>query len=53
MNSRDTQKQPAPQRKPYRRPRLEKYGNIRDLTQIAGGSMGANDQVQMANKTGL
>ena len=52
MNSRDKQP-PSTPRKPYRRPRLEKYGNIRDLTQVTGGTMGANDGAPMGNKTGL
>ena len=41
-----------PPKKPYRPPVLEVYGHIRELTKIAGGTQGANDQVQKANKTG-
>jgi hypothetical protein len=53
MNTREPSGGPKPPRKPYRRPTLEKYGSVRALTKISGGTMGANDQVQTKNKTGL
>jgi hypothetical protein len=52
MNTREPRDPKVP-RKPYRRPKLEKFGNIRALTRITGGIRGANDTVQMSNKTGL
>lgn len=48
MNTRDNK----PTKKPYRPPVLERYGHIRELTKVAGGTAGNNDQVQKANKTG-
>lgn len=53
MNTPEPSRPPKPPRKPYRRPVLENFGNIRTLTKIAGGTRGANDTVQMSNKTGL
>ena len=51
MNSR---KEPTPKapRKPYRRPVLEQYGTIRELTKVVGGSVQMNDSTPMQNKTG-
>lgn len=43
----------TPPKKPYRSPVLEVYGHIRELTKVAGGTVGANDGVQKQNKTGL
>ena len=42
-----------PAKKPYRPPVLERYGHIRELTKVAAGMTGANDQVQKSNKTGI
>jgi hypothetical protein len=53
MNSRDKPSEAKGRKKPYRRPVIETYGNVRDLTKVAGGTRGANDTVQMANKTGI
>jgi|KBSMisStaDraftv2_1062788.scaffolds.fasta_scaffold136157_2 hypothetical protein len=52
MSSHD---KPAPspsKRKPYRPPALEKYGTIRELTKVIGGTMASNDSAPMNNKTG-
>jgi hypothetical protein len=38
-------------KKPYRPPVLETYGNIRKITRVTGGTMGANDQFKTSNKT--
>lgn len=53
MNTREPPRPAKPPRKAYRRPVLENFGSIRTLTKIAGGSRGANDQIQKQNKTGL
>jgi len=42
----------TPPKRSYHAPVLEVYGQIRELTKVTGGTMGANDQVQMSNKTG-
>ena len=52
MNSRDKPSSPKARRKPYRRPVLEQYGTIRELTKVTGGSVAMNDSTPMQNKTG-
>jgi hypothetical protein len=53
MNTRDPPRPPKGPRKPYRRPVLENYGTIRNITKITAGISGKNDTVQTKNKTGL
>jgi hypothetical protein len=38
--------------KPYRRPVLEQYGTIRELTKVTGGNFLMNDNAPKQNKTG-
>jgi hypothetical protein len=52
MDPRDKTTTPKDKRKPYRRPVLEKYGTIREITKVTGGSRASNDSAPMNNKTG-
>jgi hypothetical protein len=40
-------------KKPYQPPQLVKYGTIRDLTQVMGGTIGNNDMGGGKDKTGF
>lgn len=44
---------PAAQRRPYAKPRLERHGQLAEVTRITGGLFGVNDMVKRRNKTGL
>lgn len=48
-NKTDQTKQP---RKPYTTPELVHYGNIREITQATGGTLGMNDGGAGKDKTG-
>lgn len=39
-------------RKPYKEPKLMHYGNIREITRNAGGTIGMNDGGGGPDKTG-
>ena len=42
-----------PSKKPYHRPQLSSYGQIRDITKVLGGTVGKNDGGGGNDKTGF
>ena len=47
-----TTDRPDRSKKPYIKPKLVTYGNIREITRVTGGIVGANDGGGGKDKTG-